>query len=130
MIPRDAAYHAPMKAILAAALLALTATPAVAADYVCKGEYVEKSGSTQYKVVWSSGKYTVEKSGGTRGYAIQGSGKFTVEASGSTLATIENDKIYKSGSSWATIAEAQKIYDCPGTIAATLWVLKQTGKLD
>ena len=119
-----------LAAALAAAVVVLSATPAFAADYVCKGEYVEKSGSTQYKVIWSSGKYTIEKSGGTRGYSIESNGKFTVEASGSTLATIENGKIYKSGATWATVEDAKKIYDCPGTIAASLWVLAQFNKLD
>ena len=55
--------------------------------------------------------------------------KYYVEVSGSTKATIENGKIYKSGSTWATVAEAQRTYDCDPVVAGTLWVLQQIGQL-
>lgn len=116
-----------MNKLLLAALL--FAAPAFAADYVCKGDSVEMSGSTQYKVRTSGSDYTIEKSGSTRGKAQKSGSKYTVEVSGSTVATIENGKIYKSGSTWATVDEAQKMFDCPDTVAATLWVLTRLGKL-
>jgi hypothetical protein len=116
-----------MKKLLVAALLA--ASPAFAADYVCKGDRVEKSGSTQYKVRTSGSDYTIEKSGSTKGKAVNRGGKYAVEVSGSTVATIEKGKIYKSGSSWGTVSEAQRMFDCPDTVAATLWVLRKNGNL-
>lgn len=116
-----------MKKLLAAALL--VASPAFATDYVCRGERVEKSGSTQYTVRTSGSDYTIEKSGSTKGKAVRRSSNYAVEVSGSTLATIENGKIYKSGSSWGTVEEARRTFDCPDVVAATLWVLTKTGKL-
>ncbi len=110
--------------------LAFTMTiPAEAGDYKCKGDRVEKSGSTNYKVRRSGSTITIEKSGSTRGKAVQRGSKYYVEVSGSTKATIENGKIYKSGSTWAKVSDAQRIYDCDPTVAATLWVLNKVGRL-
>jgi hypothetical protein len=116
---------------LAFAVVAImgVSTAASAAEYQCKGDSVEKSGSTQYKVRTSGSDYTIEKSGSTKGKAVKSGSKYTVEVSGSTVATIENGKIYKSGSSWASVGDAQRKYDCPDVVAAALWVLDQTGKL-
>jgi hypothetical protein len=117
----------PMKKLLAAALL--VSSPALAADYVCKGDSVEKGGSTQYKVRTSGSEYTIEKGGSTKGKAINRSGKYYVEVGGSTVATIESGKIYKGGSTWASVSDAQRMFDCPDTVAATLWVLTKNGNL-
>jgi hypothetical protein len=113
----------------AALLLGATATSASAGDYVCKGESVEKSGSTIYTVRSSGGDYTVEKSGSTLGKAVKGDKRYSVEVSGDTLAVIREGKIEKSGSTWATVDEAKKVFDCPDVVAATLWVLQKSGKL-
>jgi hypothetical protein len=121
-----------MKHLLSASTLltlALSATPAWAADYKCNGDSVEKGGSTQYKVRTSGSDYTIEKGGSTVGKAVKRGDKYAVEIGGSTAATIEGNKIYKSGSTWASVDDAQRTYDCPGVVAATLWVLKQNGKL-
>lgn len=107
----------------------LTAAPALAADYKCKGDAVEKSGSTVYRVRTSGSDYTIEKSGSTKGRAVKSGSKYSIEASGSTLATVENGKIYKSGSTWASVSDAQRVYDCPDVVAAALWVLEKSGKL-
>lgn len=117
-----------MNKLLLAAIVVF-ATPAFAADYVCKGDSVEKGGSTQYKIRSSGTDYTIEKGGSTRGHAKKSGSKYTVEVGGSTQATIENGKIYKGGSSWSSVDEAQKMFDCPDTVAATLWVLTKLGKL-
>ena len=100
-----------------------------ASDYTCKNDRVEKSGSTKYKVRRSGSTIYIEKSGSTRGKAVQRGSKYYVEVSGSTKATIENGKIYKSGSTWATVAEAQRMFDCDPTVAATLWVLHKLDRL-
>lgn len=107
----------------------LFAVPAFAADYVCKGDSVEKGGSTQYKIRSSGADYTIEKGGSTKGHAKKSGSKYTVEVGGSTQATIENGKIYKGGSTWASVDDAQKMFDCPDTVAATLWVLTKLDKL-
>jgi PAS domain S-box-containing protein len=73
--------------------------------------------------------FTIEKSGSTVGKAIKRGDRYYVEVSGSTQATIEDGRIYKSGSTWASVEDAQRIYDCPDIVAATLWVLQQKGKL-
>ena len=110
------------------ATLALAGS-ASAAEYKCKGDSVEKSGSTKYKVRTSGSDFSIEKSGSTKGKAVKRGSKYAVEVSGSTQATIENGKIYKSGSTWASVSDAQRKYDCPDVVAATLWVLDQKGKL-
>lgn len=109
---------------------ATLATPAaIGSEYTCKDSRVEKSGGTMYTVRRSGADIYIEKSGGTRGKAVQRGSKYDVEISGSTKATIENGKIYKSGTTWTTVEEAQRKYDCDPTVAATLWVLDQLGAL-
>ena len=107
----------------------LDARVSLASEYTCKNDRVEKSGSTKYKVRRSGSTIYIEKSGSTRGRAVQRGSKYYVEVSGSTKATVENGKIYKSGSTWATVAEAQRMYDCDPTVAATLWVLHKLDRL-
>ncbi len=107
----------------------LIAVPALAADYKCSNGRVEKGGSTQYAYKESSSEIVVEKGGSTKGKAVKRSSKWYVEIGGSTQATFENGKIEKGGSSWATVSEAQRKYDCNADVAATLWVLDQKGVL-
>jgi len=118
---------------IVAAVLALAvagiAAPAEAGDYTCKGDRVEKSGSTKYTIRTSGSDFYVEKSGSTKGKAVKRGSKYHVEVSGSTKATIENGKIYKSGSTWATVDEARRTFDCDDTVAATLWVLMKLGEI-
>jgi len=112
-----------------AALVSLFAFPAVAADFKCNSGRVEKGGSTQYNYKEGSSEIVIEKGGSTKGKAVLRGSKWYVEIGGSTQATIENGKIEKGGSSWATASEAQRTYDCPADVAATLWVLAQKGAL-
>ena len=114
--------------LLAIALTASLAAPA-AADYKCQDNRVEKGGSTQFTVRRSGGDITIEKGGSTKGKAVQRGSKLEVEVGGSTKATIENGKIYKSGSTWASVSDAQRQFNCDGNVAATLWVLFQIGVL-
>jgi len=109
--------------------LTLASAPVLAADYKCSGNRVEKGGSTQYTVRTSGSDITIEKGGGTRGKAVKRGSTYAVEVGGSTQATIENGKIYKGGSTWASVSDAQRVYDCPDLVAATLWVLDQKGQL-
>lgn len=116
-----------MSMLLAA--LCLASAPALAADYKCNGNRVEKSGSTHYTVRTSGADITIEKGGSTRGKAVKRGSAYAVEVGGSTQATIENGRIYKGGSTWSSVSEAQRVYDCPDLVAATLWVLDQQGQL-
>jgi hypothetical protein len=118
-----------LKTLALAAACFTLAAPASAAEYKCNGDSVEKGGSTQYKLRRSGADITVEKGGSTKGKAVKSGTKYRVEVGGSTKATIENGKIYKGGASWGTVADAQKVFDCDDTAAATLWVLTEIGAL-
>jgi len=114
--------------------LSFTASMAIAQNahagiYTCKGDSVEQGGSTKYKVKRSGTTITIEKGGSTKGKAVLRGSKYAVEVGGSTKATIENGKIYKGGSTWASVSDAQKVYDCGETVAATLWVLEAVNAL-
>ena len=61
--------------------------------------------------------------------SAQSSRRTKTDKSASTKATIENGKILKGGSTWASVSDAQKVYDCGGTVAATLWVLEAVNAL-
>jgi hypothetical protein len=114
--------------LLAIALTASLAAPA-AADYKCQDNRVEKGGSTQFTIRRSGGDITIEKGGSTKGKAVQRGSKVEVEVGGSTKATIENGKIYKGGSTWASVSDAQRQFNCDANVAAALWVLFQIGVL-
>ena len=114
--------------LLAIALTASLAAPA-AADYKCQDNRVEKGGSTQFTIRRSGADITIEKGGSTKGKAVQRGSKLEVEVGGSTKATIENGKIYKGGSTWASVSDAQREFNCDPNVAATLWVLFQIGVL-
>jgi hypothetical protein len=112
-----------------AALTAAASAALASPDYVCKGEHVEKSGSTQFTIRRSGADFTIEKGGSTAGKAVTRGPKIYVEVGGNTKATIENGKIEKGGSSWASASDAQRQFDCEPNVAATLWVLFQIGVL-
>jgi hypothetical protein len=119
-----------MRRLMSLAVLAtLFALPAVAADFKCNNGRVEKSGSTQYTYKESSSEIVIEKGGSTKGKAVKRGSKWYVEIGGSTQATFENGKIEKGGSSWASVSDAQRTFDCNADVAATLWVLMQKGVL-
>ena len=118
-----------LKSLVLVAVVAALAPAARAAEFKCNGDSVEKGGSTQYAYKESSSEIVIEKGGSTKGKAVKRSSKWYVEIGGSTQATFENGKIEKGGSSWATVSEAQRKYDCNADVAATLWVLDQKGVL-
>jgi hypothetical protein len=117
-----------LSAIASLALVTSLAVPA-AADYKCQDNRVEKGGSTQFTVRRSGSDITIEKGGSTKGKAVQRGSKLEVEVGGSTKATIENGKIYKGGSTWASVSDAKREFNCDDSVAATLWVLFQIGVL-
>lgn len=120
--------------VIAAALsvgaIASSASPAAASpEYKCKDNRVEKGGSTKFTIRRSGGDLSVEKGGSTKARAVKRGDKLVVEVGGSSKATISNGKIEKGGSSWSTVSEAQRQFDCDGDAAATLWVLFKLGVL-
>jgi FKBP-type peptidyl-prolyl cis-trans isomerase len=129
MKPVRLASFATVAALATLATMALATSAVASPEYKCKDNRVEKSGSTKFTVRRSGSDLTIEKSGSTKGKAVKRGSKMAVEVSGSTKATIENGKIYKSGSSWGTVSEAQRQFDCDDNVAATLWVLFKIGVL-
>lgn len=111
------------QSIIVASLLALSSLAHASPDYVCKDNRVEKSSSTKFTVRRSGNDFAIEKNGSTVGNGVKRNGKIFVEVNGSTKAIIDNGKIEKNGSSWGTVADAQRDYECPGEIAGALWVL-------
>ena len=118
-----------MKTLILAAILTASVVAPASADYKCKDNRVEKGGSTQFTIRRSGGDLTIEKGGSTKGKAVRRGSKLAVEVGGSTKATIENGKIYKGGSTWGSVSDAQRKFDCDGNVAATLWVLFKIGVL-
>jgi len=119
-----------MKNLLALAIVASLASPAAAGPaYKCSGDRVEKGGSTQFTIRRSGSEFSIEKGGSTKAQVKQRGSKLAVEVGGSTKATIENGKIEKGGSSWGSVSDAQRKFDCDGPVAASLWVLFEIGVL-
>lgn len=119
-----------MKLVLVAAFALLSAAPASASpDYKCKDNRVEKGGSTQFTLRRSGSDVEIEKGGSTKAKLVKRGSKLEIEVGGSTKATIEGDKIYKGGSSWGSISEAQQQFECDGPVAGALWVLFKIGVL-
>jgi len=119
-----------MKKVLAIAVLTCLATPAVASpDYKCKDNRVEKANSTQFTIRRSGSDFEIEKANSTKAKVVKRGSKMVVEVGGSTKAEIENGKIYKGGSTWASVSDAQRQFECDDTVAASLWVLFQLGVL-
>ncbi len=112
------------------AIMLTAATPVMASpDYKCKDNRVEKANSTQFTIRREGSDFTIEKANSTKAKTVKRGSKMVVEVGGSTKAEIENGKIYKGGSTWASVADAQKQFECDETVAASLWVLFQLGVL-
>lgn len=118
-----------MRLMSLAVLWASVGVEAAAADLKCTGNRVERAGVTQYTVRRSGTEVSLEKGGSPRGRALKQDGGYLIEVNGAFVATLENGHIYRGRTYWGSVAEAQRFYDCPDPIAATLWVLKQTGEL-
>ena len=119
-----------MKKLYVVGVLAcLTATAVASPDYKCKDNRVEKAGSTQFTLRRGGSDIEIEKGGSTKAKVVKRGSKMVIEVGGSTKAEIENGKISKGGSTWASVSDAQKQFECDDTVAASLWVLFQRGVL-
>jgi len=114
---------------IAFSLALLSSTANASPDYQCKGDRVEKGSLTKFTIRRSGNDFAIEKNGSTVGNGVMRGSKRAVEVNGSTKATIENGKIEKSGSSWGSVSDAQRQFECEGDVAATLWVLFKLGIL-
>lgn len=112
-------------------LLFIIGAFAIAADYTCRGNRIEKGSSTWGYFQNANGGYRIEKGSSTIGFVIKRGSKWYIESSGgSTLGYLNGTRIEKSsGSTWASLSEAKRFCDGPDAIAAAMWVLKQSGKL-
>lgn len=117
------------KLVALSALLLLASPVAASPEYTCKDNRVEKGGSTKFTIRRSGSDLTIEKGGSTKAKAVKRGSKLVVEVGGSSKATIEKGKIYKSGSTWASVSDAQRQFDCDDHVAASLWVLFKLGVL-
>ncbi|MBM7112760.1 hypothetical protein [Archangium primigenium] len=106
----------------------LLAGSALGAESKCAGNRVERKGSTEYTVRRAGEAISIERLGNTRGRVIQQASGHSIEVDGDTVATIQDGHIYRAGARWASLNEAQRVYDCPDPIAATLWVLERLGR--
>lgn len=111
-------------------LLALEGA-ASAADFVCKGERIEKSGSTWGYARSAGSDHRIEKGSSSIGWARNRGSKWAVETfGGSTLGWLNGSRIeHFNGSTWASLDDARRLADCPDPVAAALWVLQATGRL-
>ena len=109
-------------------LLCLVGGGAGAADSKCTGNRVERGGSTQYTVRRSGAETIIERLGNAHGRVVEQAQGHAITVDGQTVATLYEGHIYRQGSRWASVGEAQRVYDCPDLIAATLWVLDRTGR--
>ncbi|ATB29529.1 hypothetical protein [Melittangium boletus] len=101
---------------------------AFATESKCAGNRVERGGSTQYTVRSSGETISIVRMGDTQGRAVKQAQGHAIEVGGDTVATLQDGHIYRGETRWASVNEAQRVYDCPEPIAATLWVLERTGR--
>lgn len=111
--------------------ITLLAAEASAAVYVCKGERIEKNGSTWGYARSSGSDYRIEKGSSSIGWAKKAGSYWRIETfGGSTLGWLKGSRIEKpGGSTWASLDDAKKLAECSDPIAAALWILNELKKL-
>ena len=104
---------------------------AAAAEYRCNGDRVQKGASTRYTVRKLAEGFSIEKGGATIGVTKKKADEeFMIKVGKRIKATFDIRRVYKSdGATWALVSDTQREFDCPGPVAATLWVLQEIGKL-
>ena len=119
--------------ILLCLLLLLVITGIVfAAEFVCKGEKIEKNGSFWgYAKKISSSEYRIEKGSYSIAFVKKQGSKWNIEDTAkNTLGRLNGNTIEKpNGYSWTSLSTAKSLCNGPDEIAAAIWVLKQYNKL-
>lgn len=116
---------------LAGALLLGAAGPARAAEYVCRGERIERGSSTWGYARSAGSDLRIEKGSSSIGWARSRGSRWAIETfGGSTLGWLTGSRIERpNGSTWASLDDAKRFADCPDTVAAALWVLHASGRM-
>lgn len=122
-----------ISAVLGVSILLLCAQTgsAEAAEYVCRGERIEKGSSTWGYARSAGSDYRIEKGSSSIGWARSRGSRWAIETfGGSTLGWLTGSRIERSnGSTWASLSDAKSFADCPDAVAAALWVLNASGRL-
>jgi len=103
-----------------------------AAEFECKGDRIERNGSTWgYAKKYSSSDYRIEKGSYTIAFVKKQGSKWRIEDTGNnTLGWLNGNTIEKvNGYSWTSLSTAKSLCNGPDQIAAAIWVLKQHNKL-
>ena len=99
-----------------------------ASDYRCYDNRVKKSGGTVVEIHESGGDFVIRKSGSTLARVVRSSGRWRLRISGSTKASYDETRIYRSGGTWTTVRDTQRVFACSPNWSAALWVLQQMGR--
>src|SRR5690554_1420201 len=103
-----------------------------AAEFECKGDRIERNGSTWgYAKNYSSSDYRIEKGSYTIAFVKKQGSKWKIEDTAkNTLGRLNGNTIEKpNGYSWTSLSTAKSLCNGPDEIAAAIWVLKQHNKL-
>ena len=98
-----------------------------AAEFVCKGERIEKGYSTWGYARPTGSDYRIEKGANTIGWVKKVGSSWRIETAGSsTLGWLDNAIIETpAGYTWVPLSDAISLADCSAPLAAGLWILKQ-----
>jgi hypothetical protein len=111
----------------------LLAGPAAADPvYRCKGERIEKGGSTWGYARQAGSDYRIEKGSSSIAWAKKRGSRWSIETfAGSTLGWLDGDRIEKpNGLTWATLSDARcLVRDGPDAVASVIWILGELGRL-
>ena len=99
----------------------------LAADFKCKGERIEKTGSIWGYARQSGADFRIEKGSSTIGWVKNAGDYWRVETpAGATLAWLKEARIETpGGSTWVTLNAIEDLAECPIPVTAGLWVLIQ-----
>lgn len=121
-----------MRIVYAALVILALPSTALAGDYTCTSNRIEKGGSTWGAYVDTGGDWRIEKSSSTIGYAKKANSDWRIETSGgSTLGYLKSDRIESSGGSTiGSLSDARSFANnCSDAVAVALWILNKEGKL-
>lgn len=111
----------------------MSATVAKAEEtFKCVGERIEKKNSTWGYARAAGSDIRIETTSASVGFAKKANDDWRIETfGGSTLAFVRGSRIEKSnGETWTSIDTARSFAACSDIVAAALWVLHQSGKLE
>ena len=101
------------------------------AEFVCKGERIEKNSYTWGYARQYGSDYRIEKGSSTIAFVKKRGSQWAIETfSGSTLGYLDGNYIEKiNGLTWANLSDAKNLCDGPDPVAAAIWILKELGQI-